>query len=470
MAELQFSMLLSLREMALRKFVALLWSGSDILVSISKFRYHERKMKKKVLKLGLPKLLTEQMCEIVRPIGLQIKRWKKLQKSNLSDEAEEIILPDSSILCWTSAGVLDYRKTAIEFVRCDVIDVVLRYKIACINCLEDDIPLLWEELPEEKKDYFYNKVKCQMPLSDDSPFLPFCWPHILKGELSRLDYLVESYSVTFNQWAFEGSALMGNKMATEYFFPKVQIEGKSAHLKIIADFVLGNGFYDVLFYLLPFMNCKKRNKIFNKTPFRVLFFFLDWPWQDLFLKNSFVLWNYFRPDSYNSLLHEIHSRFKNSDPYIQKLFPEFFKQSPVGFKERFINSCYDGRIRFVNSLYELEKVYAFRFLEIFLESEDSDSIKAIFRNIYAEDRLRLTLNPTVLSLFHQFVLKDKLHMVELCLREAMLSEEHRKRVKEVFTELLLIDESKTIKFKRIFEFLDEADTEKRGEKRKLEDC
>ncbi|GBN38697.1 hypothetical protein AVEN_249493-1 [Araneus ventricosus] len=87
----------------------------------------EDKIKDKVLKLELPKSLAKQMIDIVRPICFEIRKWKKFHQDFFYDPHKEISLPDSAKLCWTTAGTIDYRKTAEELVCCDELNVLYPY-------------------------------------------------------------------------------------------------------------------------------------------------------------------------------------------------------------------------------------------------------------------------------------------------------------------------------------------------------
>ncbi|GBN80134.1 hypothetical protein AVEN_133763-1 [Araneus ventricosus] len=490
--QLKYVLLLSLKEMTLRRVAVLLWSGSDILVSISKFRHEgsgieestrewletiEPKIKDKVLKLELPKSLTEQMIDIVRPIGLQIKRWKESQEYHLGIEIQEIILPNSAKLCWTSAGSINNRKTAEELVRCDVLDVVQRYKLACINCLEDYIPLLWEKLPENVKEFYYNDKYL-------SPDLQFCWPRIFKGELSKLDYLLRTSDrnlTTFNQWAFEHSAGNGNKTAAEYFFHKLTHEEREASLMRTVKAVFRNRFVaqfrylsqneelsEILCYLLSVMSPEKQIEIFKERPIDVLWLFLDWPRQDLFLENAGLLWTFLLPSAFGDLLYQIVKSFTDSYPWFPKLFQDFFIQSSLDFKNYFVDEP------------EFNSTCSptCNFLSVVPCFEDSETIEVILRNVDAAARVKFVFYRPILNFFYKCVLKDKWHRVEGCLREAALSKEDRKRWKEAFTVFFLKRsfgrECVNRKFKRFFEFFDETDASsdklKKAQKCKFESC
>ncbi|GBO06313.1 hypothetical protein AVEN_226603-1 [Araneus ventricosus] len=487
--QLKCVLMLSLKEMALRTVTVLLWNDSDT-ASVSKFRipgFHteeskkewreiiEDKMKDKILKLELPESLTKQVIDIVRPIGLQIRRWKDCQEDYLSNKNKKITLPNSVKLFWNTAGMIDYRKTAEELIRCDALNVVQRYKIACTNCLEDCIPLLWEKLPEERKMRF---LRAGIP----SPKLELCWSYIIRGQLSELDYLLRTSKRTltsFNQWAFERSVENGNKTATEYFFQKLTHEEREASLMRTVEALLRNRFRikskhlfrfrneklsDVSCYLLTLMTPEQQMEIFKKHPSGVLLRFLDWPWPDLFLENAGLIWIFLPPSGYGDLLLNMASRFELSDHYFPKLFQEFFMQSPLDCKKYFVDQ---------KSVFGTP---ASRFLSTFFRCEDSESVEVIFRNMDTADRVRLLSSDDVLRLFYFYMLKDLWYMVEVCLREAALSREDMQRLKEAFIECNFIGqvEWENRKFIRFFEFLDEADAsadeEKKAQKRKLENC
>ncbi|GBN06474.1 hypothetical protein AVEN_177232-1 [Araneus ventricosus] len=469
--QLKYVLMLSLKEMALRRVAVLLWYDSDILTSISKFQSDtlfcinrrkewretiDKKIKDKMLKLNLPESLTKQMIDIVEPISLEIKRWKTFHGDFIYNSYKEISSPDLAKLCWTTVGTINYQKTAEEFVRCNALNVEGRYKLACLYCLEDYIPFLWEELPKYMKEHFYNEYVTL-------PYLPYFWPHILKRELSKLDYLLRTSGrnlFTLNQYAFEYSAEKGNKTAAEYFFQKLTQEEREASLmrttlavlanpnmelnKYVADFPKEK-FSDVFCYLLSLMTPEQQLEILQARPVDVFLCFLDWPWQDLFLENADLIWTLLHPSGYGDLILKMMYRYSTSDFYFPKLFQDFFMQSPLDFKKKFI-----------------DPEHAYPLLCKFFDSEDSETIQVIFRNVDAVDRVKLVCHCDVLELFYFCMVKDGWHMVEVCLREATLCKEDGKRLKEVFMEFLKCKVRGEImwrngKFKRFSEFLDETD-------------
>ncbi|GBN68245.1 hypothetical protein AVEN_68597-1 [Araneus ventricosus] len=495
--QLKCVLLLSLKEMALRKVMVILWSDSDILAFISKLQFDmltpdeietewretaEDKVKDKVAKLELPESLKKQMIDVVYPIGLEIGRWKESHEDYFLDSWDQIIAPDLAKLCWTAAGTIDCRKTAEKLIHCDVLYVVQSYRLACDYCLEDYIPLLWEEVPEWMKDQFCNYKGL-------SPHLKFCWPYILKGEQSKLDYLLRTSDrnlTTFNQYAFEYSAENGNKTATEYFFHKLTDEERENSLMRTTHAVVAAiqnispseyfedspkdspKFSSVLCYLLSVMTPVQQMEIFESRPVDILFSFLDWPWQDLFSENAGLIWTFLPPSNYGDLLWRMADRYTKADFYLPKLFQEVFVQSPLGFKKSF-----------VDKEPEFNYISACDFLSLLFDFDDSETIGVIFRNVDGADRVKLVCHPHVLEQFYYCMLEDRWHMVEVCLREAMLSKQNRERLKETFMGFLKSNITGEIEWenqnlKRFFEFLDEADAsadkQKKAQKRKLENC
>ncbi|KAF8789789.1 hypothetical protein HNY73_007702 [Argiope bruennichi] len=468
--------MLPLQEITLRRLVVILWNGYDILASIGKHHIKsmlycefksewcetvESKVITKISKLALPDLLTEQMIQIAKPIGLQIRRWKWFHEKYLSDSREEFDVPVLTKLCWTSEGKVDYQRTAEEIIRCKIVDIVKLYKLACLYCLEDYIPVFWKEIPEEIKKTFQNEENT----SDiETPHLQFCWPYILKGEVSKLDYLArKTYGnpSSFHQRAFEYSARKGNKTAAVYFFLKLTFEEREASLIRTTHYVVAErnfGIYrypddfpkenisDVLYYLLSLMTPEQHMEIFKVHRTRVLRCFLGWPWQDLFLEISDLMWDFLPASDYSGLLLKMFLNFKYSEPYLPKLFQEFFMRSPVGFKKHFA----------------IKERLCRSFFPYFFDFKDSETIKVIFRSLDAADRMSLVSSESLLELFCRFISRGRWHMVEVCLRGAALSEENKDRLKETFGMYLAgIDRGhikwRKRKWRRFFQFLDEAD-------------
>ncbi|CAL1280585.1 unnamed protein product [Larinioides sclopetarius] len=422
--QLRCIQLLSLKQMALRKVAVILWSDPDTLAAISKFQLSglscntekewretiESKIKDKMSKFELPDSLKEQMIDIVEPMGIEIRKWKARHQEYFDELYEENRLPDSAKLCFTTAGMIDYVTTAKELLRCDALHLVQRYRIACLYCLKDYIPLLWEKLDGHWKDRFNNNQEA-------SPSLPSCWSYLLKGEGYKLFFLIEMQLrnlKTSNQYAFEHSVETGNKAAAEYFFPKLTHDVrevslmKSTHALLEdphEDNFLTKRIPDLLCYLLSVMTPEQQMEITEALPADVLLCFLDFPLQDLFSENASLIWTFLPPSSYFYLLQKMVIRFSYPGHYVPRLFQEFFIHSPPDLKKFFV--CQDFEIAFSS-----------RFLLVLVDSEDSESIKVMFRNLETADRVKLVFERRALDILSDLILKDRWDRVEVCLREA----------------------------------------------------
>ncbi|GBO01819.1 hypothetical protein AVEN_26823-1 [Araneus ventricosus] len=458
---------LTLEEMALRKSVVHFWSEIDILSLIEKFPFKtmpgkwklwqetvEYKVKDKISKLVFPESLKRRMNLLVTPIGLQIPEWVNFMAQFLSDSREDLDIQLLKQLCWTSAGALDYKKTAESLVRLRTLDVVKRFKIACEHCLVDSLPVVWEELPDEYKSGFL-KINLNNIWGIDK-LMQLYWVYALKGEEYKL---LERYA-SFHNCAFLSSAYRGNKVATEYFFEKITNEERrsffSSNFHCVLEGFLGfpspfdfpkEECTDVLFYLLSQMHHGEQMQVLRDYPGYIFRIFLHWPWQDLFLDKTALIWNFLPEGStYNDLLRHITFKIKFSEYYFPELFQEFFGRSPVDFRKYFLNQeCLGNTTLFCTFLY----------------NEDEETVRAILRNIDVEDRVRLVSCLKVFYCLDSVLGRKGQDVVELCVREACPSKEDRERVKEVYMRYLKENEPSGVfcrrKWQRFFESLDEAD-------------
>ncbi|GBN32582.1 hypothetical protein AVEN_99326-1, partial [Araneus ventricosus] len=283
--------------MALRKVAIVLWHQADILALVKSFRCRSRTcdstirqwqqsvenvVKERVSMLLLPDSLKEELVHVVKPIGPEILKWKMHHESLISDSYFAL-----DQLFWTSAGTVDYRKTAEILIRQERITVISSYKLACIYCLYDNIRVIGEKLFSDEDNI----------LRISEPKLVIFWTHLIRGEVAKLDVLINRNNNgererTVYQYAFESAATSGNKAATEYFFQKLTLEEREASLLETAQSVIDQRYFadsfpydfpkeelcDVLCYLLSQMKEEEQIQVFKKHPYKTLRCFMDWPW------------------------------------------------------------------------------------------------------------------------------------------------------------------------------------------------
>ncbi|GBL94404.1 hypothetical protein AVEN_7376-1 [Araneus ventricosus] len=471
MAHLNYNPL-SLKDMAIIRLADVLFKESNILASISNFhdKYPlnvedwretvEDKLPDEISKLGLPKSLQKLVIDTAKPVGRQVGRWKQFHEKYLYDSHGEEIHFDVPILeklRWTAAGAVDYRKTAEELVRSDDIDIVKRYKLACLYCMEDCIPLFWKELPKENKKYFCGKEGPH--LQSGGLGLEFWWPYIIEGQESKLDDLTRPYrsdQITFHQYAFQCSAKKGNKTAAEYFFQKLTREEKQHSLMSTTRAVLACQYTiqfppekisELLRYLISVMTPDQQMRFFLQEPHELLDCFTVWPSQDMISEIAYLIWDFLPERDRDTVLDMMYwsQSLEDSGHYCTILFQEFFLRIPPDFWEGYVDRQCEFDSYFDNVLCA-EDIKA---LEIFLKSLD------------AAAKARLVLSEPALKEFHDCISIGKWDVVEVCIREASLSQEDKKRLKEAFMGYLAsigVKEMtlKTRKWTRFFHLLDET--------------
>ncbi|XP_055927254.1 uncharacterized protein LOC129958659 [Argiope bruennichi] len=461
--------LLPLEEIALKRVVVSLcidtlnsnWSLLD------NFDLVADEISDKVSKI-LPASLKERMIPFVRVIGSEILHWQTYHENILPDKHDDFSFHSLKHLHWTCMGTIDYRKTAEKLIVLKMFDVTKRYELACLYCLEDYIPLLWEEVSEEYKKHlkeqFYFSVELQ---------LRYYWAYLLKGEEYKFSCIFKTRlpeELSFYQFAFKQLAVQGNKAAARYFFQKLSNRERESSLYFTICSVLNKRFRylsetkpfdfpkqslsDVLFYLLSLMNLEQQMLALKKCPCTILASCLDWPLNDLFLEVANVIWTFLPKIMYEDLLSCMLQVIRTSGYYNPKLFQEFFLKSPGSFREVFVNR---------------ECAFYGYFMPEFFHMQDSETIKVIFRNIQAADRVKLVFCQRVFSLLCDSISQGEWHIVEVCIREAMLSKEDGQRLKTDVLEYMTKNhrelgvEERTHKRKRFCEFFDDPCTNADGE-------
>ncbi|KAF8789450.1 hypothetical protein HNY73_007387 [Argiope bruennichi] len=153
------------------------------------------------------------------------------------------------------------------------------------------------------------------------------------------------------------------------------------------------------------------------------------------------------------LIADITENISYSGYYFPELFQKFFLLSPIDFRKYFAAN----KFQFCS------------ILSNFFYAEDTETIKIVFRNIDDEDRIKLVCGYTFFRLFNDLIMRDKWHLVELSIREAMPSKGDKNRVKKAYMEFFegidpgemtecVLAESSERQRKRFFELLDEIDS------------
>ncbi|KAF8789459.1 uncharacterized protein LOC129957092 [Argiope bruennichi] len=462
--QLRFMLKLSLQQMALRRVVVNLCNETDVLTLIENLRpkwflHHELEevigptveaVKDKVSKLELLESLKKRMGHLIRPVVLDILDWKTCHEKFLNKSNEHLDVSILELLCWTSAGAIDYQKTAANLALLEALDIAKRYKLACLYCLVDYIPILWVKLPEEIKEEY-----TRGPMVNRDTQLDYYWAYFLKEKESEIDDVNSSYlkEISFNHDAFKFSALEGNTAATKYFFQKISKEMKISFLYRTVHFVIANrcrnpirktfpdkNVSEVFCYLLDLLRPEHQIQVLKDRPYQVMRCFLDWPLQDFFLDVTDLIWTCFPQNKYRHLLLKFTSIIKYPSYYFPDLVQKFFLRSPSSFKKLFISESGS-------------------FITEFSCAEDSEGLEVIFKNVDLGDRSELVSSDWFLQFLEDLITRDKWHLAELCVRETSLSKENKKNLKRAlvrfYPEIGMLCNRRECK--GFFEFLDQTD-------------
>lgn len=391
----------SLQQIALVKITAALWNQHDITDMVNfhiqspntelkeRWPQMEQEVSGKVSQLPLPNLLKEKAEGFVRLIGFQILNCIEYHKRCL----DICYVPDE--FYFTSQGTIDEKKTAEMFIKDESIDIITRYKLACIYCLEDDILELWNKIPGSRRTAFCSELvpthwfreRVSVWFNASQHDLVAFWTHNIKRKEAECHKVARRNSLY--QDAFKYAARAGNSVATEYFLQKLTCVEKRESLISVARSVVNIRLYrdeyymqkylcDILFILLRQIDEEQQIEIFKNNPY-VLEYFLDWPRQIFFMDIVSRMWNFITKELYDCLLFRIFEKKRDGykDFNYQELLEEFWLQSPEDLKKYVLNALKNSRLNVHRSLYD-EK----HFLIALLLIRNLDSRKLIDQEFF----------------------------------------------------------------------------------------
>ncbi|GFR21769.1 ANK_REP_REGION domain-containing protein [Trichonephila clavata] len=319
--------------MTFTRIVRLLWSGCDVQKSMAKYFLEGNQTLEKwisieeILKLKisnclfLPKELRAVLSSLVKPIGIRIRHIIVCLYSN-------DYLPSHfmSILSWTLLGTIDAKKTAETVLKDDNLPIDKRYEIACTYCLEDEILMLWKELPETNENDYLNLRGPIYALR----YFPIYWTYYMRVELNRLDRKIrEEYHLRTNCYCIGTlhACITFNQSGVEYFVGKMSVEEKERYFqsyfltmecRVRTDSlgVHSNFSCDIIYFLLSQMNENQRTSVFEKYSYDILKNFLKFPYGGIFLQVERSISKYLTVDQMKALK----KQYKKKSKYFFKTF------------------------------------------------------------------------------------------------------------------------------------------------------
>lgn len=293
--EIRFYTVHSLKCTSSVRIAILLWNGIQSIPSYSFNQFMEQwqaiedSIKRNVCFLHLPKLLEGELKCFVKPIGFQILKWLFYHK--------DIVLVSIMFInkfYWTDRGTIDRKKTAEWLVANQDIQVANRYKLACIYCLENEIPVLWSKISINERRRFITSFACADKLTA-------FWTYKEEGKMEALNLMIRTEmghnSRSVNHALLLMVARSGNVVASEYFLNKLTTEERKSSMVNIAAYLASKRYYepgvadvekshytDVLCFLLSRMRVEEQAAVFAIDPIAVFYSLTDWPFQDVLLQ------------------------------------------------------------------------------------------------------------------------------------------------------------------------------------------
>lgn len=391
--------------------------GSDYDINKNSYTHDRKKQWDEIVEkkaavilenLGLTKQLQEKVMGIILLVGMRMLAWAEYHEGTLGFSREySVNFLNGSF--FTPQGIIDNKNVAEELIKVENLSIKQKYKLACLYCFTEHIPDLYRQMNEKEKEEFYD---AKNPRSIKQPELVKFWSYYLMSEIDKL-----KGEKSLDQYRLEKAAEGGSKAAVEYCLERTNLKRKKNAIidaavetvknriirgpnasgtifdNIRNDWIVfsdqrykdseeswipSDYYVDILHSLLSKMGDDqkieflkkdiegvnyKEDSFKNNRHSRTLEYFLNWPYQDYFIKTAELMWEFLPERSFADLLmkicNKIESKKEENLKYgegksfdYRKLFREFWSQSPGRCKKYVLN---DNEITYPNGKKEILK-------------------------------------------------------------------------------------------------------------------
>lgn len=223
-----------------------------------------------------------------------------------------------------------------------------------------------------------------------------------------------------SRYGLEVEVSDGNRVATEYFLQRLNVltgEQSLISTALSAAFEHSTFFNicrkkdnsDTLCFLFSELNEEEKIEVLKHFPEQFLTCFLDWPNQVFFMQTSARMWNFLDKNIYGQLLLDIVGKVKNGykDFNYQKLFQEFWEQSPRDNK-RHVVSVHSGiLLPIVSGLFQ---------------NKDVSNIRLILKDASPEEKKYLAYDEKGLICRNLMNHENQLSLLKFFIKECLPSE------------------------------------------------
>ncbi|GBM63513.1 hypothetical protein AVEN_73792-1 [Araneus ventricosus] len=250
----------------------------------------------------------------------------------------------SNLLCWNPKGVIDCTETAKRVISHES-NIINRFRIACMYCLENYIFQLWEELIEHHYLQYNILMEC---------FEVKFWISYIKHNLSTLMDEIEYIGSKDTLWfAFNISVTNNNVIWIEHFLKKMREDQMCimaySKLKYILEMKMAFN-YKMIPLLSRYVSSEMFDDLILSYPGTILLQFLQFPTTGSFLKIANKTWDVLSDDDFYKITEKIGHYLQEyaGNQIFKNIFESFWRNSPDHCKIYVIRKCIDGS--FLNRL------------------------------------------------------------------------------------------------------------------------
>ncbi|GFT24670.1 uncharacterized protein NPIL_30511 [Nephila pilipes] len=273
----------------------------------------EMLIERKASEFGLPHILHNKVIQTVHAMLFDIRKWLPFQFGSMTYEENFV---DS--LHWKTDGTIDITKTGKSLLQIGDLTDIVRFQIACSFCLEDDIRILWQKLPEWEKE-------C-LSTSHTFSVRSHYWIPKLKGDEVKVN----------SEFIFCCGNPFPNMVQLKFLLNEMEIDER---LEALNNVILLTKMDETDMWLcLLQMIIQEQEYFFKKYPYQVLLCLTEWPYLHFFLDAAEHIWPYLSKSAFTEVLRWIKLRCQDMQHFdYNELFEEFWNRSPADFKE-YVNS------------------------------------------------------------------------------------------------------------------------------------
>ncbi|XP_055948302.1 uncharacterized protein LOC129981479 [Argiope bruennichi] len=278
----------------------------------------------------LPKFFVDRIVNLLQPIVAEIFYCVR-DHSNIATHIQKSHITNT--LRWKSEGTIDRTETSKQLIRNESIDKRVRFVLASIYFLEQDVLQLWQSMTEEERENIYR--------IDFNLAVRF-WMKCLR----------ENAASPWKQWIPEYLSIDQKELR----FSNFKNRSRRVRMNLFYNELNGLNKKKFLHKLCPYLSCDlrvcyyltdetERGKIFNNSGYLLdlkikdlLCFYLDWPLQTLFLDMVDQIWDHLTPECFeHCLCFIVYDKILKcmEDFEYQNLFKDLWNRIPDNYKEQF---------------------------------------------------------------------------------------------------------------------------------------